>query len=474
MKDETFGRKLSRREMLKWSGVVVLGTSLAACTQATEAPKPTDVPKPTDKPADKPTAVPTAEPPKPVEGNVEVMHFRWELGEDQEAQFEADYPGITIDFIQDEGTKLYAMLAAGTPPDLYRTQAPSIPIFLAKKLLFDLTPYFETSEVIKIDDLAAFNDYYKAESPLKVGTGKIYGMCKDASPDFTHFINTSKFEAAGLPIPDDSKAPTYDHLFEWALKTAVFEGDRVTNFGYGYESGWTDRIFMNCLSEVGAKLYSDTYDKMLLKDGEEARKVAKWYFDLAKEKLCVSPILPSPNGWAGGDFTAGVLSIDQYGYWFSAMAETDANRGFVKMLPAATWAGKRTDPTCTATGMVMMAATQVPDAAWKVFEWYNAKEPAEGRAGSGWGVPAFKSWFSKMPQETDFQKQAYKVVIGELELNSPPMQFNPFVESGAIMDAWNKHLDMALRDQIDFDTMLSNVQNDVNLAIQEGIDRLVG
>ena len=44
------------------------------------------------------------------------------------------------------------------------------------------------------------NDYYKAESPLKVGTGNIYGMVKDFSPDFTIFVNKEIFERPGYPV----------------------------------------------------------------------------------------------------------------------------------------------------------------------------------------------------------------------------------------------------------------------------------
>ena len=38
------------------------------------------------------------------------------------------------------------------------------------------------------------------------------------------------------------------------------------------------------------------------------------------------------------------------------------------MLPAPTWAGQRRDGTITATGMIMTAASQSADAAWKLFE----------------------------------------------------------------------------------------------------------
>lgn len=452
---------LNRRAMLKVAGAATVSALLASCAPKTEAP---------EVEAEKEAEAPPAE----VKGTVTIMHFRHELTEDQEKQFEGDNPGIQIEFVQADQTRFFAMYAAGTPPDLYRLQAPSIPQMLARRLLYDLTPYFEKSQVLRLDDLAPANDYYKAESPLEIGKGRIYGMCKDFSPDFTVFANKAIFEEAGLPAPDDSKAMSYQEIMDLAKKITKFEGDRLLKLGYAYEAGWIDRIWMNMLAELGQSLYTEGFDKINISGNEEAKKVVQYYYDLAKEKVTVSPQNPSPNGWFGTDFTAGILGMAQYGFWFSAMAEADANRGQVMMLPGPTWAGKRRDPTMTATGMIMTSATQVPDAAWKVFEWYNGGQPSIDRAKSGWGVPALKSQVSLIPQETDFQKQAFKVLQGELALNTPPLQFNPFVGETVVPDSWSKNLDQALRGELTFDEMVANIESEVNASIKDSIERILG
>jgi len=473
--------RLSRREMLKLSGILTAGGLLAACApapateapkaEATKAPEPTATPEPTKAPEPTATPAPTTAPPPPVGGNVVVMHFRHELTEDEEKQFETDNPGITMEFLQAEQVRFFAMYAAGTPPDLFRLQAPSIPQFLARNLLKDLTPYFEVSEVLKPDDLAPANTYYMANSPLDVGKGKIYGMCKDWSPDFTLFIYKKAFEDAGVDVPADTKSLTYDEIFQLARKLAKFEGDRTLMFGYGYGDWWVDRIFMNMLAELNQTLYADSFSKIALTGNEEAKKIAKYYFDMAKEKLVASPLNPSPS-WNGEDFTKGTLAILQYGYWYSASAESDVTRGQVLMLPAPTWAGVRRDPTMTATGMIMAAASKVPDAAWKVFEWYNGKEPAIARAKTGWGVPALKSLYDLMPKETEYQQQVQRVLREEFKYAEATLQFNPFIGETTAADTWAKYLEPALRDQITFDDLLANVEKDVNTAIQEGIDRM--
>jgi len=469
MTTEKNPKALSRRAMLKLSGLVAAGTVLASCQQATTE-APTEAPV-EEAPAEE--VAPTPEPAQ-VTGTVTVMHFRHEFTEEQEAQFETDNPGIQIEFVQAEESRFFAMFAAGTPPDLYRLQAPSIPGMLARGLLYNLQPYFDTSELIKMDDLAPANDYYKAQSPLEVGTGPIYGMCKDFSPDFTIYTYSKVFEDNGVSLPSDAEAMSLDQVFDLAKKTTTYEGDRLVTLGYGYEEAWVDRIWMNHLEEIGKKLYSEGFDKIVIAGDEDNKKIVKFFYDLAAEKVVPSSVNPSPNGWFGTDFNAGIMAMAQYGFWYSAMAETDQNRGGVMMMPAPTWTGVRRDPTMTATGMIMTSASKVPDAAFKVFEYYNAGQPSIDRAGSGWGVPALKSQWNLIPQGTDFQKQAYKVLQGELALETPPLQFNPFLGETVVSNSWKKHLDLALKGDTSFDEMIANIETEVNLVIRDNIDAMIG
>lgn len=465
---------ISRREMLKLSGAMLAAATLAGC--APSAPAEPQAAPPTAAPGATPVPVSTNPPPaqKP-QGKVVIFHDVKEITEDQRAQFEAEYPGITIEFVdREEPARLTAMFAAGTPPDLIRVQAPTIPGYLARGLIKDLSPYFAASTLLKLDDLMPANDYYKAESPMKIGSGKIYGMCKDFSPDFTMFVNTQIFEAAGVPLPDPKTPLTYDEIKDLADRVTVRDGERIVTWGYGYDDGWIDRIWMNCLAELGQSLYSEDFTELKLSGNDEARKLAQYYFDLAKANLTVNPLNPSPNGWAGGDFTAGMLGIMQYGYWFMAMAETDATRGLVSMIAAPTWAGKRRDPTMTATGMVMAEDAANPDAAWVLFEWYNGGQLARERASSGWGVPALKSMLDLVPKETDFQKQCLEVLNDELALATTPLQFNPYLGETEVENSWRTQLEQGLRGSLSFDEMLKAVEDEINLTISDNKARIEG
>jgi multiple sugar transport system substrate-binding protein len=299
-------------------------------------------------------------------------------------------------------------------------------------------------------------------------------MVKDFSPDLSIFANTAIFEAAGLESPDDMTPMTFDEVMEYSKELTIFDGDRLMQYGFAWENSWIDRYWQNGLDETGQNLYSEGYDKMVISGNEDAKVMVKWYYDMCEQQLTVSPRLPSPGGWTGNDFRANVLAMEQYGFWFSVLAESDDNRGNVMMLLAPTWTGMRNNRTITSTGAIMTADSQNPDAAFKVFEFYHAGAPAEERAVYGWGVPAFKSWLNKIPQETDFQKQVYAVLQDELALDVDPIQFNPFVGENLVPNSWSKFLDQALKGVITFDELVKNMEDDVNLTILESIDRIMG
>lgn len=459
--------KLSRREFLKLAGIGVGGAFLAGCapkaTAVPVAPQATQAPSATEAPTKAAAAA-------PVTGKVVVMHKvqQGELTADMVTQFQAKYPGITVETVQDDLTLFFSMYAAGNPPDLVRVQAPSVPPYLARGMLHDLTPYFEASEILRPDDLAPANNYYKAEDALHVGTGKLYGMCKDWSPDFTIFGYKKAFDDKKIPIPSDTKPLTYAEAYGLGKQLATFDGDRVVMFGFDYPDEWVDRIWMNILGETGDLLFNADYSKINLKGSAKAKDILQYFFTHAKEKIgAVSAINPSPN-WIGDDFDKGFVATIMYGYWFSGMAESDITKDQTFMLPAPTWTGVRRDPTMTATGMVMAAATKVPDAAWKFFQWYNGEEPAIARAGSGWGVPALKSQYALMPNTSAFQEQVQKVLKGELELNTAPLQFNPYLQETMISRAWLQYLQQAVAGSITFDDLVANLEFDVNTAIQDG------
>jgi hypothetical protein len=62
-----------------------------------------------------------------------------------------------------------------------------------------------------------------------------------------------------------------------------------------------------------------------------------------------------------------------------------------------------------------------------------------------------------------------KVLKDELDLDTPPLQFNPYLGETTISGTWLQYLEQAVGGSITFDELLTNLENDVNAAIQDGI-----
>jgi multiple sugar transport system substrate-binding protein len=87
-------------------------------------------------------------------------------------------------------------------------------------------------------------------------------MCKDFSPDCTIFAYKPLFEDAGIPVPSDTQALSYQEIADLSSQITTFEGDRLVALGYAYEMGWVDRFIMNMLAETGGTIFSEDFTQL--------------------------------------------------------------------------------------------------------------------------------------------------------------------------------------------------------------------
>lgn len=491
-----------RRQLISLLGMAAAGTALAAC--ASSSATPTAAPAaPTQAPATQPAATattgpaatpttaavaPTATPAPSGQAaapagasrvTITFMYHRGEFPEKEQADFEKVNPNIKINLVNPDPVHLMAMTTAGNPPDIFRLVAPELPGYLIRKLVYDLTDYFKASQILKLDDLheVCKNYWY---SGLTVGSGKIYGMVKDWSPDLTLWVNKVIFANAGVPVPPDDQRISYQDLHQLATKLTKRQGGKTIIMGYGgaADMGF-DRTVEVQLNSVGTSLYSDDFTEVRLTTSE-AKDVMQYWFSMAKENVWWNPLNP-PGSWPGEEFAKGKEAIVQYGFWYAgAIAQGTfsggkATQDVFAMLPAPVWGKKVMDPTIAATGGSAHAKTKNPEAMWKFFEYFFGAEPAVNRAKSGWGVPALKSLFQYLPNETPFQQQVRRVLDGELKVADVQVRFNPYINPGenisqnGFNSSWEKNLEAALKGQITFGQLLSNVQKDVNAVIKDNL-----
>jgi multiple sugar transport system substrate-binding protein len=388
--------------------------------------------------------------------------------------FEDLHPNIKIELLAVDPAKFQAMMAAGQPPDIWRTQAPLIPQWAKRGQLLNLDKYFRTSDLIRTAQLTPANDYYRYRNG-KIGVGPRYGMAKDWSPDETVWVRTDLFKGTGIHLPGPTDKWTYDDLWEIATKLKRKKKSLRWVIDIANSYAWIDRHVMVQLASIGKSLYPKDFSHINLTKSPAAMAAFHYAFRYSQHKLDLGPENPNPDGWSGPGYVAGKIPMTQYGYWFLGMISDSGGPGSKnsRLLLAPTWRhGKHYDPTITATGWVISSRTKNPDATWEVFEWYMGGKPARDRAGIGWGVPAQKSLFDRLPTKTPVQRAAKKTLLHELPASKGTLQYNPYLvglaDNTAVATAYQKYLADAAKGKMSFQSFMKKVEADTNRAIKVG------
>ena len=455
--------RMTRRDMLKWTGALGATAALAACAPSAPAGEVTE------------TGGSEA---GAAEVEVVLMYQANEISEPEIEQFNADYAPIKITRVDVDTTRFYAMFASGEAPDLLRVQAPSLPQMLARGMLLNLQSYFETSEILKEDDLSAVNNYYRMLDPTTIGEGPLYGMVKDWAPDSFIWLNETVFEAAGVEAPDLTEPVSGQDIAELAASITI-PGQQT---GFETATGFIDRFWMWMAASAGGQMYADDFSSISVVGNEPVTEAIRYFYDMQAAGSQYSPLNPSAD-WFGPDFAAGRLGIVWTGYWFHGFVVADPTEAFqaavadgkVKMYPNFTWAGKRNHPCVTATGAIVSADTKVPDESWKVFEWFMGEEPAQNRATSGWGLPGLESLYDLIPKDGPLSSQAWETIQSDMPYATDVLSFNPFLAGGEPMvpgAVYFGNLEQALKGEIAFEGLLERIESETNIAIEEGMDRV--
>jgi len=201
-------------------------------------------------------------------------------------------PGIAVkqQVITDNyASKLTALLAGGTPPDLCETNWIESQALGTKGALQPLDPMLSRDKINVSDYMAVAQELGRWPQQ----TGKYYAWYTmfATSP---LFYNTALFSAAGVPPPDESW--TWQHLLEAAQKLSK-PGDSPQDSVYGFHLTYFTRTL---LYSFGWDYFSPDLSTCLL-DSSDSIDALQFWQDLIY-KYQVSPA-------SAGDFAKG----DQYG-----------------------------------------------------------------------------------------------------------------------------------------------------------------
>lgn len=391
---------------------------------------------------------------------VTVMYNNTEFPSEMAKEFEAANPDIKIVLVETDTARYMAMNAAGNPPDIMRCNSAWIPYLATNKMALDIAPLFKKAKYLKEKDLLPINDSFKYK-------GKLYGVVKDWSPTTIGYYNKNVFTEAGIPFPSPTEPMTYRQMAEIARKLQKAQGDRVVRRGLAFWPGEPYHQIIAAMLSAGQDLYSKDGAKLILSKNPKAKEIVKFFYDIAKEKIVSSPVSPS-EGWEGQMFQNERVAMIFYGYWYGAMSEGNINKGKVGVIASPVWDSKsrRISPSFNIVGGFISSKTKNPEAAFRVFDWFFAGKPAQDRAASGWGVPAQKSLLGLVATDTPLGKERQLNLESEMKnikVDTP----SPYILPDVFNSSVSKNFELALRGDITLDQFLTNVENEVNKAIDD-------
>ncbi|MFB7894579.1 ABC transporter substrate-binding protein [Microbacterium sp. NPDC056044] len=401
---------------------------------------------------------------------LDVMMGAQDLTDEQKAAFEADNPGIKVNIIAWDPTRLNTMLASGNPPDVAFGNAVGSANFNARGLATDLTPYLADSDVLTEDDLQPVNDAFRWDGK-RSGEGPIYGIVKDWSQDNALWYNTALFDAAGVPYLSDTEAISYDELLEISKKLSVINGGTTEVYGLGMEWAWTlYGPIAAMVEQQGGSLFNDDLSEIDFTT-PEAQKALQWFVDYGQSGAGPTSLNPLPDGSDYSTFAAQRMAISQDGYWFGGNFAADDAMKTVRFAPAPTMGDTPVAMSFGGAGLWIPEQSDAKDAAWKFMEYFLGGEPAEQRASSGWGLPSLKSLADKLPQEQDYQKQAYEVVQNQLQYTAP-LPDSPYISAQLLQDTIDKYLQQAIKGDLTVEEAGAQLTDELNAALAQGVDQV--
>jgi ABC-type glycerol-3-phosphate transport system substrate-binding protein len=374
--------------------------------------------------------------------------------------------GLKIKRIEVDTTKLTAMLASGTAPDLVRgLGAVETPYIVARDLALDLDDYFASSELLKADDIDPINDVWRYDGTAQ-GQGPRYGLAKDYSQDSMFWYNTAIFDAAGVAYPSETEALDYDSWLEMGRQLTRKDGETTTVYGLSAGGLGLFISMANMTASAGGSLLSEDLAAVDF-SSPEAQKALTWYLEYARARVGFSPVEPNADGWDWPPYQTARLAMSLSGYWFGGAIGAEPELAATSRFAPAPTMGERISACFGATGYWIPKASKNHDNSWKLFEWFMGGQPAKDRAAGGWGMPSLLSLRADLPTGTPAQEQALAVQEAEAEYFKV-LSFSPYVKVEALDAVLNQYLPDAINGDATAASLGDTLQTDMNALLAEG------
>ena len=376
--------------------------------------------------------------------------------------------------------RLSSSLAAGSPPDLVRTDgAPSMPNLMARGLCENLDPYFAKSSVLKPDDFEAITNVYRYDG-TKTGTGSIYGFPIDYSQDAMLWFNQELFDKAGVPLPDTTAPITNDEFLALGKQLTTRSGGKINVFGgdFSWNEGQNHPRIAQMVAQQGASLWSEDLETADFTQ-PAAVKAMQWLVDWSQARIGTGPLDPAPD-WNGPLYNANRVAMISFGYWFrgwvNGVSSGEDTHGLIDrsvFAPAPQIGDTRVDACFNGTGCWIPAKAKQKDLAFAFMELWFGGEPAKRHFQGGAGLPPLKSQFALLPQASETDKRQFETQKANLA-NFSLLTFSKYAPSAALEDIITKSLQPAMTGSGKLEDGIRQLQAGVEKAIKDGKSQIGG
>lgn len=386
------------------------------------------------------------------------------------AAFEQAYPNIKINQLTYDVSKLTAMIAAGSPPDIVRGYGATDTAYVSTfRLAEPLDDYLTHATYLKPAGLDPVNDLWKFDG-TKQGAGPRYGITKDYSQDEMFWFNPAVFAAAGVPAPSTTSPLTYDEWTALAKRVTKTSGSQTVVYGMNVGEGHLFVKFAGMVHSLGGSVFGSDLSSVDF-SSPEAQQVLAWYADFAKAKCGESLINQGPSTGVTPLLEANRLGMLTYGYWYQGDLTAAAAQG-LRLAPAPQMGTARQSPCNSATGAWISAKSKYKDEAFQFLDYWLGGPPAKARAQKGTGIPTLRDYRSLMPQSTPLQKEAYQVQQAELPYFTT-LSYTPYSNATTLETLLNTTLTAGLMSGASVATIGSNLSTTMTNVLQQG-KQLVG
>jgi len=381
------------------------------------------------------------------------------------AQFEAENPGIKVEFTvvpdQEWDTTLGTALASGSGPDLFNQATFAIGQFYSQGILAPID-----AEAAGYADSASVYGAYEAGEALLAGAtfdGTLYGLPTELSA-YACYTNDALWEAAGLDPATDFPT-TWEELKTVAEQLTVRDDSGALvqrGFDFKYDASiFMLLIFNPMVQQLGVNMIDEVNYTATI-NTPEVKQVLTYWNDWVNNWKLGGPQYTSSRA----AFLAGELATDcDGGNWFAPQAEEAGIDYSIHPIPV--WENATNDNGFANYAYFFMvnssAAPEVQQAAWKLAG-YLTSDPAQYLDVAG----LFQAKADFVASEAFQSNTIMPVFLHELSVSTYHPRINGFFE---VSDALMRARDRVIIGGEDIDTVLAEAEAEVNsiLAASQGM-----